>query len=49
MRIFGALFIVVRASLRHHFLATSITVFSLALGSGLVMAVFSVSQQSERA
>lgn len=39
----------VRRSLRTHALSTSVTVFSTALATGLVMAVFAVSQQSRSA
>lgn len=44
-----ALFLIVRRSLRHHAVSTGITVLSTALASGLVMAVFAVSQQSREA
>lgn len=40
---------IVRRSLRQHALSTTVTVISAALGCGLVMAVFSVSQQSRDA
>lgn len=40
---------IVRRSLRQHALSTTVTVLSAALGCGLVMAVFSVSQQSREA
>ena len=42
-------FLLVRRSLRQHALSTVITVLSVALGAGLVMAVFSVRQQSHDA
>lgn len=45
----GSLAMIVRRSLRLHALSTSITAVSLALSAGLVMAVFSISQQSARA
>jgi putative ABC transport system permease protein len=44
-----AWFLIVRRSLRRHALSTSVTVASAALASGLVMAVFSISEQSTRA
>ena len=40
---------IVRHSLRRHALSTIVTVLSAALASGLVMAVFSISQQSTQA
>ena len=46
---FSALFLLVRRSLRQHALSTGITVFSVALASGLVMAVFSVKTQTHEA
>ena len=46
---FAALGLIVRRSLRQHALSTFITVMSTALASGLVMAVFAVSQQSRAA
>ena len=49
MKLLATLFLLVRRSLAQHRLSTAITVLSTALGSGLVMAVFSVSQQAERA
>ena len=45
----AGLLLIVRRSLRQHMLSTAITVLSAALGAGLVMAVFAVSHQSERA
>ena len=44
-----AVILMVRRSLRQHFLSTGVTVLSVALGSGLVMAVFGVSQQAHDA
>ena len=41
--------LIVRRSLRQHALSTCITILAVALGSGLVMAVFSVNQQSKEA
>jgi len=41
--------LIVRRSLRQHALATLITAFSIALGSGLVMAVFAIKTQSYQA
>lgn len=41
--------LIVRRSLRRHLLSTVVTVFSAALACGLVMAVFSVSDQAEDA
>ena len=41
--------LIVRRSLRQHALSTCITVLSVALASGLVMAVFSVKQQTHEA
>lgn len=46
---FGGLWMIVRRSLRQHLLSTVVTVFSTALGVGLVIAVFLLSGQSERA
>jgi putative ABC transport system permease protein len=43
---FGALSLIVRRSLRQHAVSTSITAASLALASGLVMAIFSIQRQS---
>jgi len=43
------LFFIVRRSLRQHALSTLVTVFSVALASGLVMSVFSVKQQTHEA
>jgi len=43
------LFLIVRRSLQQHALSTCITVFSVALASGLVMAVFNVKQQTHDA
>ena len=40
---------VVTRSLRQHALSTIVTALSLGLGAGLVMAVFQVAQQTERA
>ena len=45
----GILRMLVGRSLRRHALSTTVTVLSAALGSGLVMAVFSISAQSEEA
>lgn len=42
-------FMIVRHSLRRHALSSTVTILSAALASGLVMAVFSISQQSTRA
>ena len=44
-----ALRTIVGHSLTRHALSTAVTVLSTALGCGLVMAVFSISDQSERA
>ncbi|HBR69088.1 MAG TPA: hypothetical protein DEA55_06915 [Rhodospirillaceae bacterium] len=41
--------LIVRRSLRQHALATLITAFSIALGSGLVMTVFAIKTQSYEA
>ena len=46
---FGGMWMIVRRSLRQHLLSTLVTVCSTALGIGLVMAVFLLSGQSERA
>jgi hypothetical protein len=43
------LLLIVRRSLRQHALATLITAFSIALGSGLVMAVFAIRTQTYQA
>lgn len=43
------LLMIVRRSLRQHALATLITAFSVALGSGLVMAVFAIKTQTYQA
>ena len=43
---FGGVVRIVLRSLRHHALSTCITIASVALASGLVMAVFSISDQS---
>jgi putative ABC transport system permease protein len=45
----GSLWMIVGRSLRRHVVSTSITVFSTALATGLVMGVFAVSQQSRLA
>lgn len=45
----AGIFLIVRRSLRQHALSTLITVMSVALASGLVMAVFSVKQQTHEA
>ncbi len=45
----GGLAMIVGRSLRQHALSTVVTVASAALGSGLVMAVFAVSEQSKEA
>ncbi len=47
-RILGSL-LIVRKSLRQHVLSTSVTIFSIALGAGLVMDVFTTSEQAESA
>ena len=44
-----SLMMIVRRSLRRHALSTSVTVLSAALAAGLVMSVFSISIQSQRA
>jgi len=45
----GKLFFIVIRSLRQHALSTLVTVISVALGTGLLMAVFSIQAQSYRA
>jgi len=45
----GGVPLLVRASLRHHALSTAVTVLSTALAAGLVLAVFSIQEQSRRA
>ena len=45
----SGLFMIVRRSLRRHWLSTTITAASTALATGLVMAVFAVSQQARLA
>ena len=45
----GALFLIVRRSLRQHALSTAVTVLSVGLASGLVMAVFAVTEQTRSA
>ena len=45
----SGILLMVRRSLRQHLLATTVTILSTALGSGLVMAVFSLSAQSKQA
>lgn len=42
----GGLFLIVRRSLRQHFLSTTVTVISTALACGLVMSVFSIDAQT---
>lgn len=42
----GGLFLIVRKSLRQHALSTTVTVLSVALASGLVMAVFAIDRQT---
>lgn len=44
-----AVALIVRRSLRRHAFATAVTIFAAALASGLVMAVFAIQSQSERA
>src|SRR4029453_16644074 len=44
--VLAGLFLLVRRSLRHHAVSTLITVVSVALASGLVMAVFAIHQQA---
>jgi len=45
----SGIFLLVRRSLRQHVLSTAITVVSVALASGLVMAVFSIKTQTHEA
>jgi len=45
----SGLFLIVRRSLRQHALSTAVTVASLALAGGLVMAVFAIDTQTYRA
>ncbi len=45
----ASLLMIVRRSLRRHFLSTAVTAVSIALSSGLTMAVFSISAQSTSA
>lgn len=45
----SALLLIVRRSLKQHALSTVITVISAGLGVGLVMAIFSLQQQTQRA
>ncbi|MBK9383691.1 MAG: ABC transporter permease [Planctomycetes bacterium] len=45
----GSLWLIVRRSLRQHALSTAITVLSSGLGAGLVMAIFSLQEQTQRA
>src|SRR5438552_2802377 len=45
----GAVALMVRRSLRHHFLSTLITSLSVALAAGLVMAVFAIRTQTYQA
>lgn len=49
MKNFAALFLLVRRSLRQHALSTSVTVFAVALASGLVTSVFSIQRQTYEA
>ncbi len=49
LRRLGGLWMIVRRSLRQHLLSSVVTVVSTALASGLVMSVFSLSAQTERA
>lgn len=49
MGFFSGLFLIVRRSLREHLLSSIITMTSVGLGCALVMAVFNLSVQSERA
>ena len=49
MNHFSDLFLLVRRSLRQHALSTIVTVFALALASGLVMAVFIIKDQARAA
>lgn len=46
MSVLAALFLLVRRSLRHHLVSTSITLVSVALAAGLAMAVFSIQRQA---
>ena len=46
---FGVLFMIVLRSMRQHVLSTTITILSAALASGLVMGVFTVTEQSKTA
>lgn len=45
----GGIFLIVRRSLRRHALSTLVTVASVSLATGLVMAVFSIEQQTREA
>jgi putative ABC transport system permease protein len=45
----AALWLIVRRSLRQHALSTAITVLSTGLGCGLVMGIFSLQEQTQRA
>lgn len=45
----SALWLIVRRSLRHHAFSSLVTILSVALGSGLVMAVFSIQKQAHDA
>jgi len=45
----GGILLIVRRSLRQHAFSTAITLFSVALASGLIMAVFSIQEQAQRA
>ncbi len=45
----GTLFLIVRKSLAQHALSSVVTIAATALGAGLVLAVFAISAQSERA
>ncbi len=49
MNTLAALWLLVRRSLRHHAFSTSITILSVALAAGLVMAVFVIDSQTRRA
>lgn len=49
MRRLAGLFLIVSRSLRQHALSSCVTAFSVALGTGLIMAVFSVNTQAVRA
>lgn len=44
-----AIWLIVRRSLRHHAFSSLVTILSVALGSGLVMAVFSIQRQAHDA